>query len=230
MKEKLFLAKKAAAEVATGFVEYGMTIGLGTGSTTAIFAHLLGEKVGASREGVRVVPTSHQARIEAITNNLRVVGLDEVETIDLAVDGADAVDKEKNLLKGGGAAQTLEKVVDYRAKELVIIVDHTKLVENLACKPVPVETLPIAWKHVKKSVEETFDVESVVLREGSGKSGPIITDNGGFILDIKFKEITNPAKVEQQLNNLPGTLGNGIFTRKPLKVVVGKPDGTTTTL
>ena len=66
--------------------------------------------------------------------------------------------------------------------------------------------------------------------EGSGKSGPIITDNGGFILDIKFKEITNPAKVEQQLNNLPGTLGNGIFTRKPLKVVVGKPDGTTTTL
>lgn len=212
-------AKENAARKALGFVKDGMVVGLGSGSTANIFTRLLGEA------GLKVlcVATSHDARAAALTSGLVVLGLDEVGRIDVAVDGADLVDGKRNLIKGMGGALAMEKVVDYLAKKFICLVDESKLGKAFS-GVVPIEVLPFAAAPVAMQVEEKLGAKAI-LRGGSGKCGPVVTDNGNWILDAEFGKVKDPAWLESALQEIPGVVANGIFTRNKPIVVVGTEKG-----
>lgn len=209
MDPKLLSAKKAVE-----FVRGHKVIGLGSGTTVAKFIALVAkEKLNSV-----FVPTSWQSRLLALEKGLKVVELDEVESIDVAVDGADEI-SPYGFLKGGGGCLAREKVVDYFAEELVIIADSSKLVNFLGQKkPVVLEILPFSWKTVIKELKKYGKAK---LREAKAKMGPVITDNGNFLVDLRTK-VTNAEKMEKELNSIPGVVENGIFTRKAVVIVDGE--------
>jgi ribose 5-phosphate isomerase A len=217
-------AKRRAAEEAVKLVEDGMVVGLGTGSTAAYFIEALGRRV---KEGLKVrgVPTSYQAYLKALEAGVPTARLEEVATIDLAVDGADEVDLALNLLKGMGAALAREKVVDSMALQLVVVVDETKVVRRLGeTKPVPVEVLPFAYSYVAKKLKE-LGGEPKLRMAGEVKDGPVVTDNGNFILDAKFPPIQRPAELEEKIRRIPGVVEVGIFTGLAKRAFVGSLKG-----
>ncbi|MBO8174980.1 MAG: ribose-5-phosphate isomerase RpiA [Thermococcus sp.] len=217
--------KKQVAKEALKYIEDDMIVGLGTGSTTAYFIQMLGKMI--MNEGlfdVYGLPTSYQARILALESGVPVVSLDEVDAIDIAVDGADEVDPHLNLIKGRGAALTMEKIIEYRAGTFLVLVDESKLVEYLGQKmPVPIEVIPAAWRVIKEELE-VFNA-TAELRMGIKKDGPVVTDNGNFILDAKFERIEDPLDLEIELNNIPGVVENGIFADIADIVLVGTKEG-----
>ncbi|MCA6214561.1 MAG: ribose 5-phosphate isomerase [Thermococcaceae archaeon] len=217
--------KKMVAKEALKYIDDDMIIGLGTGSTTAYFIQMLGKKLMTGElEDVYGIPTSYQSRLLALESGVPVVSLDEVDAIDLAVDGADEVDPHLNLIKGRGAALTMEKIIEYRAGTFIVLVDESKLVEYLGQKmPVPIEVIPAAWRAIKEELE-VFNA-TAELRMGVKKDGPVITDNGNFILDAKFERIEDPLDMEIELNNIPGVVENGIFADIADIVLVGTKDG-----
>lgn len=217
--------KKAVARKALEFIEDDMVVGLGTGSTTAYFIEYLGKLIMEEElEDVYGVPTSYQARLLALENGIPVVGLDEVDAIDIAVDGADEVDPHLNLIKGRGAALTMEKIIEYRAGTFLVLVDESKLVERLGQKmPVPIEVIPAAWRAIAEEIE-VFNA-TAELRMAEKKDGPVVTDNGNFILDARFHHIEDPLDLEIELNNIPGVVENGIFADIADIVLVGTKDG-----
>ncbi len=217
--------KRAVAREALKFIEDDTVIGLGTGSTTAYFIEYLGKLIMEEElEDVYGVPTSHQSRLLAIENGIPVVSLDEVDAIDIAVDGADEVDPSLNLIKGRGAALTMEKIIEYRAGTFLVLVDESKLVERLGQRmPVPIEVIPAAWRAIAEEVE-VFNAEAE-LRMAAKKDGPVVTDNGNFILDVRFHRIDDPLDLEIELNNIPGVVENGIFADIADVVLVGTKDG-----
>ncbi len=212
-------SKRRVALAALKHVKNGMVIGVGTGSTVSCFIEVLGERV---REGlgVLVVPTSYQSAVLLSEQRVPLTTLMEHPSLDLVVDGADEVDPDLNLIKGGGAALTQEKIVASATEHLIIIVDSSKLVKRLGeIRGVPVEVIPMAWKLVKIRLEEKG--ARVVLREGSGKAGPVITDNGNFILDVHFPEISDPGVLERELESITGIVENGLFVGMAEIVYVG---------
>ncbi|MCD6140633.1 MAG: ribose-5-phosphate isomerase RpiA [Thermococcus sp.] len=217
--------KKLVAKEALRYIDDDMIIGLGTGSTTAYFIQMLGKKLMTEElEEVYGIPTSHQSRLLALESGIPVVTLDEVDAIDIAVDGADEVDPHLNLIKGRGAALTMEKIIEYRAGTFIVLVDESKLVEYLGQKmPVPIEVIPAAWRAIKEELE-VFNA-TADLRMGVKKDGPVITDNGNFILDAKFIKIEDPLDMEIELNNIPGVVENGIFADIADIVLVGTKEG-----
>ncbi len=216
--------KKAVAKEALSFVDDDMVIGLGTGSTTAYFIKLLGELIREEELEIYGIPTSHQSRLLAIESGIPVISLDETDAIDIAVDGADEVDPHLNLIKGRGAALTMEKIIEYRAGTFIVLVDESKLVERLGEKmPVPIEVIPAAWRAIAEELE-VFNAKAE-LRMGVKKDGPVITDNGNFILDAKFERIEDPLDMEIELNTIPGVVENGIFADIADVVLVGTRDG-----
>ncbi|EHR78776.1 ribose 5-phosphate isomerase [Thermococcus litoralis DSM 5473] len=217
--------KRMVAKEALKYIDDDMIIGLGTGSTTAYFIQMLGKKLMTGElEDVYGIPTSHQSRLLALESGVPVVSLDEVDAIDLAIDGADEVDPHLNLIKGRGAALTMEKIIEYRAGTFIVLVDESKLVEYLGQKmPVPIEVIPAAWRAIKEELE-VFNA-TAELRMGVKKDGPVITDNGNFILDAKFEKIEDPLDMEIELNNIPGVVENGIFADIADIVLVGTKDG-----
>lgn len=217
--------KKLVAKEALKYIEDDMIVGLGTGSTTAYFIKMLGKMIMKEELfDVYGLPTSYQARILALESGVPVVSLDEVDAIDIAVDGADEVDPHLNLIKGRGAALTMEKIIEYRAGTFLVLVDESKLVEYLGQKmPVPIEVIPAAWRVIKEELE-VFNA-TAELRMGVKKDGPVITDNGNFILDAKFERIEDPLDLEIELNNIPGVVENGIFADIADIVLVGTKDG-----
>ncbi|ASJ01784.1 ribose 5-phosphate isomerase A [Thermococcus profundus] len=216
--------KKAVAREALSFVEDDMVVGLGTGSTTSYFIRLLGKKVMEEELEVYGVPTSHQSRILAIESGIPIASLDEVDAIDIAVDGADEVDPDLNLIKGRGAALTMEKIIEYRAGTFLVLVDEGKLVERLGQKmPVPIEVIPAAWRAIAEELE-VFNA-TAELRFAAKKDGPVVTDNGNFILDARFERIDDPLDMEIELNTIPGVVENGIFADIADVVLVGTPEG-----
>lgn len=214
--------KKDCGYAAAEEVKDGQILGLGTGSTTLYFIEKVGMRV--RDEGIEVmgIPTSFQSSLLAREWNIPITSLDEHE-IDLAVDGADEIDPDFNLIKGGGAAHTLEKIVDYSADELIIIADESKLVDTLGAFPLPVEIIPISLKPVTKALNDMGG--EVTIRMGEKKDGPVITDNGNFILDVSFGRIENPIEMEEELNTIPGVVENGLFTQMVDKVIIGSKDG-----
>ena len=213
-------AKRLTGEKAAEYVKDGMKIGLGTGSTAYYAVKKVGEMV---RNGLKVkaVPTSKETAELAEEEGIELIELADVDKLDLTIDGADEVDQDFNLTKGGGGALLREKIVASASDKLIIIVDESKLVEKLGAFHLPVEITPFSWQYTQRMVDK-FDCTSTLRKE----DGEIyVTDNGNYILDCDFGVIENPIKLTEELNKLPGVVENGIFAEMADIVVVGYESG-----
>jgi ribose 5-phosphate isomerase A len=205
--------KQQAAEKAMQYVEPGMKLGLGTGSTTAKFVDLVGAKVKAGLDVV-CVPTSEATRAQAAALGIKLSSLDETPFLDLTVDGADEIDGELRLIKGGGGALLREKIVAVASQRVVIIADHTKRVETLGTFPLPVEVVQFGVKATRDMIESLAAdcgcEGPITLRQSAGGK-PFVTDNGNFILDCAFGAIEDPDALDDALKLIPGVVENGLF-------------------
>jgi ribose 5-phosphate isomerase A len=210
-KELTEAAKRKAALAAVKHVKDGFVVGLGSGSTAAYAIEALGERIKREKLGLLAVPTSYQAFLLAVKCGIAVTTLDEHPVIDVTIDGADQIDTKLNLIKGMGAALTREKIVASASKMNIIIADEGKKVAVLGENnhPVPIEVLPFAITTVKRMIEAVGG--KAVLREGKGKLGPVITDNGNAIIDASFGVINNAAELEKKLKMIPGVVETGLF-------------------
>lgn len=217
-------AKKRVALEAVKHVQDDFIVGLGSGSTAAYVIQQIGEKIRL--EGLRIlgVPTSHQAMMLAVHCGVPLTTLNEHPQLDLAIDGADQIDRDLNLIKGGGGALTREKIVASAAKQFVIVADETKLVERLGTShTVPIEVLPFALPTVMVKLRELKG--KPVLREGGGKVGPLVTDNGNFVVDVDFGPVDDVKELDLQLKLISGVIETGLFVGMADVVYLGKPDG-----
>ena len=215
--------KQIVAAAATKEVKNDMILGLGSGSTAALMIKSLSEAIRSGKlKNIRGVATSFQSEVLALELDIPLIDLASVSQIDLAIDGADEVDPGFQLIKGGGACHVREKLVAHKSNKLLIVVDETKLVQNLNQSfPLPVEVLPNAWKQVQEVISEMNGIST--LRMATKKAGPIVTDQGNLILDVFFNEgIKMPKEIEMSINNIPGVLENGLFVDLTDKVLVGK--------
>ncbi|MBO6959965.1 MAG: ribose-5-phosphate isomerase RpiA [Prochlorococcus marinus CUG1438] len=215
--------KQIVADAAIKEVESDMILGLGSGSTAALMIKSLGDEIRSGKlQNIRGVATSFQSEVLALELDIPLIDLASVSEIDLAIDGADEVDPGFQLIKGGGACHVREKLVASKANKLLIVVDETKLVQNLNKSfPLPVEVLPNAWKQVQDVITEMNGTST--LRMASKKAGPVVTDQGNLIIDVLFNDgIKNPKDIEKNINNIPGVLENGLFVDLTDKVLVGK--------
>jgi len=215
--------KQVVADAAIKEVKSDMILGLGSGSTAALMIKSLADEMRTGKlQNIRGVATSFQSEVLALELDIPLIDLASVSQIDLAIDGADEVDPGFQLIKGGGACHVREKLVASKASQLLIVVDETKLVQNLNLSfPLPVEVLPNAWKQVQDVLSEING--SSTLRMATKKAGPVVTDQGNLILDVLFKDgIKNPKEIEMSINNIPGVLENGLFVDLTDKVLVGK--------
>ena len=212
-------AKITAAKEAVKYVEDGMILGMGSGSTIAHAISFLQERILNEGLNIKAIPTSSQSYFLLKDNKIPITTLNEYPEIDLAIDGADEVDQDLNLIKGGGGALTQEKIVDSSAKKLIIIVDETKIVKILGQFPLPVEVIPCALTKVVNFLREL--TTEVIVRNAVKKLGPVVTDNGNYIVDAKFHKIRDPKALEMQLNNCPGIVENGLFVNMTDLVLVG---------
>ncbi len=216
------LMKQEVGRAAAAQVKSGSIVGLGTGSTTAFAIQFIGERLTAGEiKDVVGIPTSFQASVLAKKHGIPLTTLDEAPRIDIAIDGADEVDPQQNLIKGGGAAHTREKVVDGLAARFVVVVDSSKLVDKLGSTfALPVEVLPMAVAPVTRALEALGGTPE--LRMGVNKDGPVITDQGNMVLDVKMTGIDDPAELEKTINNIPGVLENGLFVGVADEVLIGE--------
>ncbi|MFX0169142.1 MAG: ribose-5-phosphate isomerase RpiA [Candidatus Hodarchaeota archaeon] len=213
--------KRLAAEAAINHVSDGMCLGVGTGSTVEVFIELLVEKIAAENITITAVPTSCATQLRLHDVGITTIPLGCVTSLPCAVDGADEVDSTMALIKGGGAALLREKILAEAAQQLVIIVDSGKLVKRLGARtPIPVEVLPEALALTMDRIQQLGG--SPMLRQAKRKAGPIITDNGNFILDVTFPKITNIAALDTKLNAIPGVIENGLFPDQADVVYVGQ--------
>ncbi len=215
--------KQAVAAAATEQIESGMIVGLGSGSTAALMIQALGAKLKSGElRDITGVTTSFQGEVLAAELGIPLQSLNAVDRIDLAIDGADEVDPAFQLIKGGGACHVQEKLVAVRAKRFVVVVDASKLVETLNLGfLLPVEVLPGAWRQVQGQLREMGG--DAVLRMAVKKAGPVVTDQGNLVLDVKFGGgISDPEGLEKAINNLPGVLENGLFVNLTDQVLVGE--------
>ncbi|MBJ7901665.1 MAG: ribose-5-phosphate isomerase RpiA [Cyanobacteria bacterium RI_101] len=216
------LMKQAVGQAAAAQVKSNSVVGLGTGSTTAYALQALGERLKSGElTDIVGIPTSFQAQVLARDYGIPLTGLDAVDRIDVAIDGADEVDPQKNLIKGGGAAHTQEKIVDSLAERFIVVVDSGKLVDKLGSTfLLPVEVVPMALHPVLRAITKLGGKPE--LRMGVRKAGPVVTDQGNLVIDVKFDAIDNPAELEKTLNNIPGVLENGLFVGVADQVLVGE--------
>ncbi|MDR1948300.1 MAG: ribose-5-phosphate isomerase RpiA [Spirochaetaceae bacterium] len=225
-KEMKELTGRRAVET---LVKSGMKLGLGTGSTAMPAVRHIGALLarGALRD-ILAVPTSFQTTIECEKWGIPLFSLNSREIggeLDLTIDGADEVDPGLYCVKGGGGALLAEKIAAYASKHYAIVVDESKLAEHLGLVfPVPVEVVPEARIPVSRALEGLG--AEAVLREAVRKAGPVITEHGNIILDIRFKQPVDPAGMEDAVNRIPGVVENGFFTRLRPSVFVAHADGT----
>ena len=215
--------KQAVADAAVQQIRDGMVLGLGSGSTAALMIKALGAKLASGElQDIVAVTTSFQGEVLAAELNIPLLSLNAVQRIDLAIDGADEVDPGFQLIKGGGACHVQEKLVAARAETFVVVVDSTKLVDRLNLGfLLPVEVLPGAWRQVQQQLASMGG--SAELRMAQRKAGPVVTDQGNLVLDVKMNDgIGDPAALELAINNIPGVLENGLFVNLTDEVLVGE--------
>jgi len=213
--------KRRAGERAAEEVTDGDVVGLGTGSTAAHAIRAIGEAVDAGLDAVGV-PTSFDARRLARDAGIPIRSLDDVDGIDLAIDGADRIDRDRTAIKGGGAAHAREKVVDAAADRFVVVADPSKVVDTLS-HPVPLEVLPDAYAAVERDVVALGGAPT--LRRAEAKDGPVVTDNGNLVLDCAFGPIDDPGDLDRSLSAVPGVVEHGLFVDLVDAAYVGTDDG-----
>jgi len=229
-QDSVRLMKEAAGKAAVDeMVKSGMKLGLGTGSTAIHAVRRVGELLsqGALRD-ICAFATSFQTEIECEKLRIPFFPLNSCEFssgLDLTIDGADEVDPQNRLIKGGGGAHLIEKIAAYASAQYAITVDESKLTERLGSGfPVPVEIVPEARTQAAKALEKLG--ANVIIREAVRKAGPVITEHGNLILDIRFNSPIDPSLMETEINNIPGVVENGFFTRKPPVVFIACSNGT----
>lgn len=220
--------KKAAGHAAAARVQSGMKVGMGTGSTAVWAIRGIGERLAAGEiTGIIGVATSSQSEMECQTLDIPLRSMNDPEIdgrLDVTIDGADEIDPDLNLTKGGGGALLIEKIAAYSSDLMIVVVDESKLVERLGLGfPVPLEVLPLARVPVMRALEAIGGQPEV--RMAQRKMGAVITDNGNIIIDVRFPESIDPVEMERRLGTIPGVLGNGLFTQIKPTVIVGSKDG-----
>ena len=220
--DPVVIMKQEVGKAAASKVESNSIVGLGTGSTTAFAIQYIGERLANGElTDIVGVPTSFQAEVLAKKYNIPLTTLDAIDHIDVAIDGADEVDPQKNMIKGGGAAHTREKVVDSLAEKFIVVVDGGKLVDKLGSTfLLPVEVIPMAVTPVMNKLKQLGGEPE--LRMGIKKAGPVVTDQGNLVIDVKYEQIENPEELEATINNIPGVLENGLFVNVADVVLVGE--------
>ncbi|WP_428548376.1 ribose-5-phosphate isomerase RpiA [Profundibacter sp.] len=221
-------AKFVAAKRAVEYVEDGMRVGLGTGSTAAWMVRCLGEMVREDGLKIKGVPTSTRTADLARQVGIEVISLDEAKWLDVTIDGTDEYDGNLNLIKGGGGALLQEKIVATASDMMVVIADISKRVETLGAFPLPIEVIPFGLQTTQALVEETLvsmDVlgNNVTLRMNGDV--PFVTDEGNHILDLHLNRIGNPRQFSLVINQIPGVVENGLFIDICDAVVIGYGDG-----
>lgn len=213
--------KQLAGEYAANFVKYGMKVGLGTGSTVYWTIQKLGERV---KEGLsfQAVPTSKETEVLAKQLNISLISLNDVQSLDLTIDGADEIDANLQLIKGGGGALLREKIGATSSKELIIIADESKLVTHLGTFPVPVEIIPFSWKQTERKIQSLGCQTTLRLKNNE----TFITDNKNMIIDCIFPHnISNPANLHTQLKMITGVVETGLFVNMTSKAIIGTENG-----
>ncbi|MES1220871.1 MAG: ribose-5-phosphate isomerase RpiA [Bacteroidota bacterium] len=213
--------KRIAGEHALQFIEPGMTIGIGTGSTVYYFIQALAKKVKSGFD-IKGVATSRQTETLAKQLGITMIDLNDAESLALTIDGADEIDVQLQLIKGGGGALLQEKMVAAASDNLIIIADSNKFVNCLGKHPLPVEVITYGWKQTQKHITRISDIKSL-LRLKDDK--PFISDHGHYILDCYFEKIENAEWLSEQLNNIPGVVENGLFINMASKAIIGYEDG-----
>ncbi|TCZ80708.1 ribose-5-phosphate isomerase RpiA [Lysobacter sp. N42] len=208
-------AKRLAAEKAIEYVEDGMIVGVGTGSTVAYFIDALGRMADRIRGAVS---SSEQSTERLRRHGIEVLDLNSTGPLALYVDGADECDPHKRLIKGGGAALTREKIIAEASERFVCIVDPSKCVDVLGRFPLPVEVIPMARSLVARRILERTGGQPVWRMDASERG--VVTDNGNAILDVHGLEITDPVALESELNQIPGVVSVGLFARRPADIVI----------
>jgi ribose 5-phosphate isomerase A len=215
--------RKRAIDAALEFVKDGSCIGLGSGSTMSQFIAELADRIRELRLNISVISSSSQVDLEAEKYRLNLITPSGGQGLDVVFDSADEVDENLNLLKGGGAALFREKILHYASRQTIILVEDDKVVKRLGTRhPLPVEVLPFALPFVKEEVKRGLGFESAV-RMSSGKVGPLVTDNGNYILDIQTGAIQDPYSLENNLRRIPGVIETGLFLDlKGLLIIAGE--------
>lgn len=221
-------AKYVAAKRAVDFVEDGMRVGLGTGSTAAWMVRCLGELVRQDGLKIKGVPTSTRTAELAREVGIDVISLDQARWLDITIDGTDEFDGDLNLIKGGGGALLQEKIVATASDQMIVIADVGKEVEHLGAFPLPIEVIPFGWQTTKSLVEEMLISMDVLGRDASLRMNgdhPYVTDEGNHILDLHLGRIGNARQLSLVLNQVPGVVENGLFVDICDVVVLGFGDG-----
>jgi ribose 5-phosphate isomerase A len=201
-------------------IQDGMVAGMGTGSTIAFLIKELARRMREEDFTFVAIPTSFQSRILCMHFGIPVRDMQDTASLDLAIDGADEVDPDLNLITGGGASHTREKIVAAMAKEFVVVVDESKWVDKLGTNfAIPVEVLPASRAFVLRAIRDMGGAP--VLRTGSGKDGPVVTDNGMLILDVRFPPAADLHALDRALHGIPGVIETGLFFGMANKVLVG---------
>ena len=221
-------AKRAAGRRAIEeFVRDGMTLGLGSGTTSHLFVRELGPRVA---DGLRLTCTATSLSTVEVAREvgIAVTDPDDLGEIDLTIDGPDEIDREFRMIKGGGACLLWEKIVAHASKRMITVCDETKIVGTLGAFPLPVEVVRFAWRQTERLVRDTLAAHGVTdariaRRERGGE--PVETDSGNLILDCACGRIPEPEALEVALNRIPGVVENGLFTRESQGMVVGRLDG-----
>ena len=222
-------AKQAAAHRAVEFIQDGMRVGLGTGSTAAFMVRRLAERVRDEELRVTGVATSSRTATLARDLGIPLATLDDVKWLDLTIDGADEVDAELNLIKGGGAALLQEKIVATASDRMIVIADAAKQVATLGAFPLPVEVVPFGWQTTKALIEELLSGMDVLDRRCEirllADGAPLITDEANHIIDLHLNRIGNPRQLAMVLNQIPGVVENGLFIDICDVLIIGHGDG-----
>ena len=223
--------KLAGLKVIEQFIEKGMVLGLGSGTTSHFFVKELGRHVDSGLD-VTCTTTSNSTSEVAKQVGIDICDPNDLGEIDLTIDGPDEIDNDFNMIKGGGACLLWEKIIAHSSKKNITICDESKIVASLGAFPLPVEVVTFGWKQTERLVKNVISSNcsgNIEIRIRSIGSSSVITDSGNLILDCKCERILDPRKLEKELNMIPGVVENGLFTRESNAMVVGKFDGTVDT-
>lgn len=214
--------KQLVGKEAVSLVQQDMTIGIGSGSTVFYFIEALAQKVN-NGFSCKAVPTSSQTLSLSQKQGITMVDLNQVDYIDITIDGADEIDEQLQLIKGGGSALLQEKMVAHASGQLIIIADESKLKKQLGAFPLPVEVIPYGWKKVQEYIYEIYEINAPLRMKDNQ---PLVTDHGHYILDCDFKTIADPSAINTALHLIPGVVETGLFVDMCDIAIIGKADGT----